>query len=500
MAGVGVEQKRRPRVRGFWAVCVCPALLAAACGGGSSHATGPLTGAAGAWGAASASGTGGASGPAGAAGASGTAGVAGSPACSDLFAPVLQTFSIDVSAANWAAIQNEFWTIGRLPDSVFVQHDPAAYPVVFHYGAETVSDAFIHLRGDSSWQEAAQEDGDNGKMQFAIVFDQVNPDAAFHGVSKIRLDMPRTDPTFLRDRVANSWLRSLGIPAVCATSGKLMVNGSYYGLYVAEESVGHHLIKQFFPGNSNGDLWDGGTIPKTNSLAPNRARQQAFWAATTPAALAAIVDVAGSLPAWAAEALLNDADGYWGGDHNFFIYDQGAKGFVFFPHDLDSSLDYLGRFDSDPITWWSVRSDWTLPIPQHYRIVIGDGALRAQYIEALRAQLRRYDVAQLQSWFDAWAIQIAAAVAADPHRPIDVSPQDFMDAVTLARGGIAERADYVSNWLACWDSGTGADADGDSVIWCHDCRDDLASVHPGAAEVCGNLIDDDCNGGIDDGC
>jgi hypothetical protein len=128
------------------------------------------------------------------------------------------------------------------------------------------------------------------------------------------------------------------------------------------------------------------------------------------------------LLSWTAEALLNDADGYWGGDHNFFIYDEGAKGFVFFPHDLDSSLDYLGRFDSDPITWWSVREDWTLPIPQHYLIVIGDPTLRRQYIEALRAQLGRYDVAALQAAIDTAANQIRAAVAADPHRASDVTP------------------------------------------------------------------------------
>ena len=75
---------------------------------------------------------------------------------------------------------------------------------------------------------------------------------------------------------------------------------------------------------------------------------------------------------------------------------------MFFPHDLDSSLDYLGRFDSDPITWWSVREDWELPIPQHYLIVIHDDGLRQQYIEALRAQLGRYDVAALQASIDAW--------------------------------------------------------------------------------------------------
>jgi hypothetical protein len=429
----------------------------------------------------------------------GTIGTGGASSCPDLLAQTLQTFSLDVGAADWAAIQNEFLTVGALVDQDFVQHQAASYPVVFHYGAESMN-AVIHLRGDSSWREAVAYDGANGKMQLAIVFDETNPDAAFHGLGKIKLDMPRTDPTFMRDRIANTWLRSVAIPAPCSTSAQLMVNGSLYGLFVAEENIGHHLIKQFFPGNSDGDLWDGGQTIQTNSMNPNRARQQAFWDATTPAALTAIVDVPSSLLSWTAEALLNDADGYWGGDHNFFIYDQGARGFVFFPHDLDSSLDYLGRFDSDPITWWTVRPDWLLPIPQHYLIVIHDDGLRRQYIEALRAQLGRFDVAALQASIDTAANQIRAAVAADPHRPVDVAPADFEDAVALARDGIAERAEYVERWLACQDSGTGEDADGDGFIWCNDCRDDAASVHPGAAEVCGNQFDDDCNGVNDDGC
>ena len=432
-------------------------------------------------------------------GTGGTIGAGGATACPDIFAQTLQTFSLDVAASDWAAIQNEFFTAGALPDHDFVQHQTASYPAVFHYGAESMA-AAIHLRGDSSWREAVEFDGATGKMQLAIVFDDVNPDAAFHGVGKIKLDMPRTDPTFMRDRIANTWLRSVGIPAPCATSAQLIVNGSPYGLFVAEENIGHHLIKEFFPGNSDGDLWDGGNVIQTNSMNPNRARQQMFWDATTPAALSAIVDVPGSLVSWTAEALLNDADGYWGGDHNFFIYDQGARGFVFFPHDLDSSLDYLGCFDSDPITWWSVRQDWLLPIPQHYLIVIHDDGLRRQYIEALRTQLGRFDVAALQASIDVAANQIRAAVATDPHRPVDVAPADFEDAVALARDGIAERADYVERWLACQDSGTGEDADGDGFIWCNDCRDDAASVHTGAAEVCGNQIDDDCNGGVDDGC
>ena len=37
--------------------------------------------------------------------------------------------------------------------------------------------------------------------------------------------------------------------------------------------------------------------------------------------MAAIVDLEASVTEWAAEALLNDGDGYYGGGHNFYIYD-----------------------------------------------------------------------------------------------------------------------------------------------------------------------------------
>ncbi len=40
----------------------------------------------------------------------------------------------------------------------------------------------------------------------------------------------------------------------------------------------------------------------------------------------------------------------------------------------------------------------------------------------------------------------------------------------------------------------GQDGDSDGVACTTDCDDGDASRHPGAAEVCGNLIDDDCDG------
>ena len=84
---------------------------------------------------------------------------------------------------------------------------------------ETVTNAMIKLHGQSSWLQAVMLDGDRAKMQFDIAFDKVDQAGKFHGVDKLVFDMPRSDWTFLHDRLAHAWLRQSGIMASCAASG-----------------------------------------------------------------------------------------------------------------------------------------------------------------------------------------------------------------------------------------------------------------------------------------
>src|SRR3569832_1970297 len=119
----------------------------------------------------------------------------------------------------------------------------------------------IKLHGQSSWMQTEMLDGERAKMQFDVAFDKVDPAGKFHGVDKLVFDMPRSDWTFLHDRLAHTWLRQSGIMASCTASARLMINGNYYGLYVVEEDLGRRVIEQFFPGNDQGDLWEAGEVP-----------------------------------------------------------------------------------------------------------------------------------------------------------------------------------------------------------------------------------------------
>lgn len=419
--------------------------------------------------------------------------------CADLFDPTMvRTYNIEISADEWNKMVAEFNDVADLVAGIsFTTY----HPIVFHTGNETVTDAAVKLHGQSSWLQTVMFDGDRAKMQFDVSFGRTDPNLKFHGVGKLVFDMPRSDWTFLHDRLAHTWLRQSGIMAGCTASARLQINGVYYGLYVAEEDVGRRVVQEFFPGNADGDLWKGGIVPETNSTTSNWTRQQQFWAAADLSSLTAIVDLKDSVNSWAAEALINDADGYYGGSHNFYVYDQGANGFVYLPSDTDSTFDWLAMFDlpaSDdhPIFFWQTRAA-PAPAPgPHWMMAFGDAGWRKRYADAIAAMLARWDVGQIQGWIDTWSQQIAGDVAADPHAW--ATPDDFQKAVAAARDVVAKRGQYLQSFVDC-ENGNGADADGDGARWCDDCRDDDARIQLGAAELC-NGIDDNCNGVVDEGC
>ena len=425
-------------------------------------------------------------------------------ACADLFDQgSLQTYSFDISADQWAAMETEFHNLDELEKGI---NFSVYHPITFHLGSETVTTAAVKLHGQSSWAQAVMNDGARAKMQFDVSFNQTDPTGKFHGIGKLVFDMPRSDFTFLHDRISHTWLRQAGIMAPCSASARLNINGSYYGLFAVEESVGSAVVKTFFPANPGGDLWKGDSYQaETNSSSLNFARLQQFKSATNLASLTAIVDLPSSLTSWGAEALLNDADGYYGGNHNFYLYDQGAAGFVFLPQDTDSDLDWLTTFNlpgatDHPIYWWSSRAQPAPAVGDKWLIVLGDAAQRVHYADAIAALLAKWDVTQIQGWIDSWSQQIAEAATSDPHTW--GTPAQTKTATQVARDIVSKRAVYLQSFVDCEHGVAGAatDGDGDGHNWCDECDDTNPAVHPGAPEICGNGVDDDCNGLVDDGC
>lgn len=427
----------------------------------------------------------------------------GSPRlCSDLFdQTIVPSYSIEITADNWAKLDTDFHD---LKDVLAGTPPQTYYPIVFHYGSETVSNAAIRLRGKSSWVSTVMFDA-NPKMQFDVSFDKIDTKQKFHGVSTIHLTMPRDDWTFINDRVGDNWLREIGLAAPCANNAKFTINGDYYGLYIAEGSDGTALLKQFFPGNSSGDLFKGGTEAQTNTATANWPRLQQLNAGTDIATLQSLVDLPNTVLEWAAEAVVNDADGYYGGSHNYFVYDQGQAGYVWIADHTDSALEWLELFDSSvsykehPIYWWAGRTAPDRP-GTDYLIVMNDPTWRGHYVNAVATQVAKWDPTQIIGWANAWTAQIEDAMAADPHKWATAAQS--ASALAALQAVAQNRPQYLQSFVRC-EQGTAADstdADGDGVAWCNDCDDANSSVYPGTPEICGNHIDDNCNGVVDENC
>ena len=79
---------------------------------------------------------------------------------------------------------------------------------------------------------------------------------------------------------------------------------------------------------------------------------------------------------------------------------------------------------------------------------------------------------------------------------------EIQQATATARDIVAQRAAYLQTFVDCERGlpSAATDADGDGYRWCDECDDTNPAVHPGAPEICGNGIDDNCNGQIDEGC
>ena len=412
--------------------------------------------------------------------------------CADIFADDLfPTYELQIAPAEWDALLQDFYSLDQNIDAKVDAH-PYHRVDQFKYGDEIVTNALIRLKGFSSWSQAIQDHPP--KLQFVISFDDIDENARFHGLRKIELDMPRIDQTYLRQRMSLWFLRALGLPSQCANSARLVINGALYGLYTNLERPDKEFLHRLFPGAEHADLWDGGWQLETNknNVGLPHPRMDAFWAAKTTAATAAIADMDEALLEWASEAMLGDPDGFWIGHTNWLIYDHPTRGWLWIPHDLDATIDWLDP-RIDPMYYWGGQTAGWAPPWQHYVAVLKDDNWREHYVAALRRSLDAYVAAQLPEMVDRFAAQIRDDVAADPTRPFTFD--DHLRQVDYLRQSIFVRIDSIRAWLDCRAAPDGAaDADLDGRPFCMDCQDTDPTIYPGAPEICGDTFDQDCDG------
>lgn len=353
---------------------------------------------------------------------------------------ILPTFELEIDDDVLAALEHE-WALAD-------DDDLTKYPLAaFKYEDIVITNASIRLRGNSShWP-------DQGKMQFEIEFNTYDKKGRFMGLRHVLFDAAEYNRSYLRDRLALSILRDAGVPAPCANNARVVVNGEYYGLFTSIEKVDKEFLERHFE-DKRGNLYKrgGGKLgwtKKTNEEIDDTSDIERLMAAKDIDDLLAVMNLEQAILEWAAEAVIPNRDGLWAGGLNGYAYNDPATGFNMIPWDLDDSFTRLEP-DVDPVTW---RKE---PDVFHgrpfYDIALADPVWFQRYIAAVAHVVETaYRVDVLQQRIDDWSAQIREAAEDDPHRPFTF--KKHLDRVQEKREFVAERAEFLAQWLACWKNG-----------------------------------------------
>lgn len=355
--------------------------------------------------------------------------------CADIYAQdILPTFEIEISQENWEKLVYEYEHWQELEEQGLPIKN--YYPLEsFRYEDEVIHDAMIRLKGSPyGW--------DVPKMQFVISFNEINPNGRFHGLRKLNLDASDNDLSQLRYRLALSFFHDLGVPAPCANNVRLVINGEYYGLYTNLERVDKEFLQRNFGKYDDGNLYKYNEL-KTNEDIGDTSDMEEFMSNPDLDTLEDILDMEESLLEWAGEAVIPQADGFFVGGINYYMYNHPKRGFIFIPWDLDYSFEEA-PVNADLITF---EVDFGLGKPPQFLTVVLSEKWYPKYLEAIEKALLAYDVETLQSRLDQWAEQIADAIIEDPNKHFTY--EEHVNAIQGLRQYIEDRAYFVALWLNC---------------------------------------------------
>lgn len=349
--------------------------------------------------------------------------------------------------------------------------------------------------GRGSFRELGQ------KAAFKIDLDHAVPGQRLAGLEKLTFNNMIQDATQMRERLGSLAFGLLGLPAGRVGYVEISVNGTNYGLYAHVETLDEAFLARNFPGDADGDLYEGfddldlwirdlARFDQDAGDAEDRADLRGLITAmdrARPADLDAVVgarvDLEQARRFFAAEILVGHWDGYAQLRNNYYLYNRPSDGrFVFLPSGMDQAFQRTNSAFAGPGRLFRMCVDW-LPC-------------RLPYAETVRAS------ADILSTYD-WETEIRrlAALLEEPFsrdRKTPTRPAQRLEAIDALSVWMAGQPRHIADAMTCLDPAQ--DRDGDGTLACAgDCNDADAAIYPGAFDACDDGGDEDCSGFTDDG-
>jgi spore coat protein CotH len=354
----------------------------------------------------------------------------------------LHDVRIAIDPSDWAALQQNF----RSNDY---------YAADITLDTTTLRQVGIRSRGSGSRSGV--------KPALKVDFNKYVPTQEYGVYKTMVLDNQVQDPTYLRERLAFAVYEAMAIPAPANAFARLYINGQYWGLYQATESISKPFLKARL-GEESGNLFDyqyafpwdfsymgedpGDYVPVPFEPQTNEDHLDATGLVdfvrtingatdgTFTVDMGAWLDRDRFLTHLAVENAVAESDGIVGrlGTNNFYLYQYGGqRRFVFLPWDKDTAFSTTNqsvfqRIDTNVLT----------------RRLLTDPAMQQTYIAALRRTVTsfvnsRYLTPRLETAYT----QIREAALSDPMKPF--SNSEFELGVGGLRGIIdAREADVLA--------------------------------------------------------
>jgi len=338
------------------------------------------------------------------------------------------------------------------------------------------------------------------KTAFKLDFNRYEDDATLLGLEMLTLNNLVQDPSMLHEWLAYLLMRAVGVAAPRVGYVWLVVNDQDYGLYANIESPDDVFLDRHFA--STGHLYEGlyGQDLYRDHVAqfevdegdPSDRADLLAVVATIEEGLdepIGLYEELGDLVRWdevvpmlAAEVFIGHWDGYGPTRNNYFLHFDQAGRLGLLPWGTDQTFQ----------GGWPLHEGQGLLL----NICMASAECRRDYDLALLELVDQVEVLDLATEVQAVASALAPWVEADPRREYPA------EAVAHNVGGTIEflrwRSLEVSEQLRCLLSDE-PDPDGDGFECDMDCDERDPDIHPGAEDVCGDGIDQDCNGWADDG-
>ncbi|WP_411502783.1 CotH kinase family protein [Brevibacillus centrosporus] len=237
--------------------------------------------------------------------------------------------------------------------------DEEMYSADVVINGEKVENVGFRTKGNLTLRSVAQME-DSDRYSWKIDFDKYVDEQNLHGLKKLNLNNNYSDPSQMREYLAYSLMKKMGVPTPNFSYMYVTINGKEWGLYLGVEAIEETFLQQNFE-NARGDLYkpDGtgsdlkwisddisdysGMNLKTNKDTKDQSELiEMLDAINHGGDIEKYLDVDEMLRYFAVNTAVVNLDHYQGNlKHNYYLYEENGV-FSILPWDYNMSFGGFG--------------------------------------------------------------------------------------------------------------------------------------------------------------